>query len=92
MLVDIQKRDPEGRNLVVICLLFASYDVLEAIYQLYDDAGQEWKVKFSQFVLKQTFDYNPALILALSLAQFEQYRDRSFKTTKFLIYLIRGCI
>jgi hypothetical protein len=85
----MQKRDPEGRNFMVICLLFASVDILESIYQMYAEAGAQWTLKLTQFILKQVYDYNPAFILALSLAQFEHYRERSLATTAFLIKLVK---
>ena len=31
----LSKRDPEGRNVIVLCLLCASVDVLKAIYELF---------------------------------------------------------
>jgi hypothetical protein len=39
--------------------------------------------------LKQSYDFNPALVMALSLAQFEHYRERSFKTTEFLLNIVK---
>jgi hypothetical protein len=44
---------------------------MEAVYQIYEDAGLEWSSKLAQFILKQSYDFNPALVLSLSLAQFE---------------------
>ena len=32
LLESITKKDPEGRNFVVLCLLFASHDILSAMY------------------------------------------------------------
>jgi len=55
-------------------------------------AGPEWILKFTQYILKQSYDYNPAFILALSLAQFKHYRERSYKTVEFLIKLIKNSL
>jgi hypothetical protein len=34
-LVLLYKKDPEGRNALVICLVFASFDVLRAIFDTF---------------------------------------------------------
>lgn len=81
----LQKRDPEGRSTIVLCLLFASFDVLKEIFETFCS-----KYDMRQHILRQEFDNNtPALNMAMSLMPFEQYRDRSIKTTQFLLDLVK---
>ena len=49
----LSKRDPEGRNVVVLALLFAAVDLLKAVVDYFENAFD-----IRQFVLKQEFDSN----------------------------------
>lgn len=76
------KKDPEGRNTVVICLVFSSIDVLQAIFETFSP-----KYDMRNFILKQEFDANPALNLSMCLAGFDKFRDRTEQLTRFLLQL-----
>lgn len=78
----LSKRDPEGRNVITLALLFASVDVLKAISEYFESAFD-----MRQLILKQEFDSNTAFGMAISLMQFSQFRKRSSKTVDFLIDL-----
>jgi len=71
----LHKKDPEGRNTIVLCLIFASFDVLEAIVETFEES---YDMKAT--VLKQEFDFNPAFNMALSLLAFDNYKAKSLKT------------
>lgn len=70
----LHKKDPEGRNVIVICLLNASNNVLEAIWEMF---GEHFDVK--QLILKQEYDFNPSFNMALSLCAFDKYSEQSLK-------------
>lgn len=77
------KKDPEGRNTVVICLVFSSVDVLKAIFDRFSS-----KYDMRNFILKQEFDFNPALNLGMSLAGFDKFREKNEELTRFLLQLV----
>ena len=56
------KKDPEGRNPIVLCLVSASPNVLGALFDILKDVCD-----MRELILKQEYDSNPAFILALSL-------------------------
>jgi len=35
IILDLSKKDPEGRNIVALCLLYASIDVLRAVHKMF---------------------------------------------------------
>ena len=67
----------------LLCLLFASPDVLRAIFETlsgsFDMRAQ---------ILKQEYDSNTSLTMAMSLLPYETHRERSTGVTKFLIDLM----
>ena len=79
------KKDPEGRNVIVLCLLFASYDVLEAIFKCFEGTND-----IQGYILKQEYDGNPSLNLAMSLCGFKHFQERSLKVTAFLMGLMNA--
>lgn len=81
----LRSKDPEHRNVIVLCLVHASVNVLKAIYETFKDS-----VDMSELILKQEFDHNPAFIMALNLAQFDQYRQKSVEMAEFLFTLMEG--
>jgi len=78
----LYKRDPEERNVIVICLVFASVDVLKAIFKTF---SEEYDMK--SIILKQKYDNNPAVNVGMSLAAFDKFRERSEEMARFLIEL-----
>lgn len=71
----LHKKDPEGRNVIVLCLTHSSWLVLESIYEMF---GSTYDMK--QQILKQSYDSNPCFNMAMSLCAFEQFKERSLKT------------
>ena len=63
--IDISKKDPEGRNVIVLCLLHSSFDVLKVIDQLLSP-----EYNMGDIILKQEYDFNPSINMALSLSAF----------------------
>ena len=59
----LKSRDPEGRNVLVLCLLNASVNVLTFLYETFKE-----HTDMCELILKQEYDYNPAFIMAMSLA------------------------
>ena len=59
----LQKKDPEGRSVVDLCLLFSSVNVLRAIYQHFNS---EFDV--SSFIMRAQFDHNHSFAMAAGLA------------------------
>ena len=43
----------------------------------------------AELILKQEYDHNPAFIMALSLAQFDEYRQKSEEMVEFLFSLMQ---
>ena len=81
--LDIQNEDAEGRNVIVLCLLNSSVDVLREIHQVFSP-----EFDMSHIILKTEYDFNPAINMALSLAAFRDHRKKSFEMVYFLISLI----
>ena len=65
----MQKRDPENRSVLTLCLLFASCDVLKVIIETFESSPS-----LIESLLNQTYDLNPAMHMALSLSAFQKYR------------------
>ena len=79
----IHKKDPEGRNPIVLCLLNASPSVLEALHDTLRD-----QCDMNELILSQKYDSCPAFILALSLQSFEKYKTRVEQTFSYMINLM----
>jgi hypothetical protein len=78
----LAKKDPEGRNFVVLCLLNASTEVLQCIFETFSKVYD-----MRQFILKQEYDGNPSINMAMSLLGFEILTEKASATTKFVLDL-----
>ena len=67
-LVDLNKEDPEKKLILVQILLNANYALLEYLLTNFPEFNCDLSIL--------TYDYNPLLHLALSLASIEKYRER----------------
>jgi hypothetical protein len=77
------KKDPEGRNMIVLCLVFASFDVLEAIVKFFEE---ERDIK--SHIIKEEYDGNPSINLAMSLCGIENFRERTEKLINYLLSIM----
>ena len=59
----LKSKDPEHRNVIVLCLINSSVNVLKAIYETFKDT-----IDMNELILKQEYDHNPAFVMAFNLA------------------------
>jgi len=79
----VMKKDPERRNLLVLCLQNSSIGVLREIRE-----KLKHTIDVDEYILKQEYDTYHSLQIALGLSYFKQFRDRSLETAQFLVDLI----